>query len=92
MRFTNWVYTIPLRLSSLFRRNRMDADLNEELGDHINRQIEENLARGMSEEEARLTALRAFGNPLLLRDKTRATWSWNAWNIARTIFGSESGR
>lgn len=77
MRFANWLYTTPLRLSSLFRRNRMDADLDEELRDHIDRQIEDNLSRGMGAEEARLKALRAFGNPLLLRDKTRATWSWN---------------
>jgi predicted permease len=77
MRFENWLYTIPLRLRSLFRRNRMDEDLNEELRDHVDREIEENLARGMSNEEARLAALRTFGNPLLLRDKARATWSWN---------------
>lgn len=77
MRFANWLYTIPLRLSSLFRRNRMDAELEEELRDHIDRQIEDNLSRGMGAEEARLTALRAFGNPVSLRDKTRATWSWN---------------
>jgi hypothetical protein len=31
----------------------------------------------MSEEEARLAALRAFGNPQLAREKTGATWSWN---------------
>ena len=77
MRLENWLYTIPLRLRSLFRRDRMNADLNEELHDHIDRQIEENLGRGMGAEEARLSAMRAFGNPLLLREKTRAMWNWN---------------
>ena len=37
----------------------------------------------MSPEEARLAALRAFGNPLLLRDQTRATWSWNGIGTIR---------
>lgn len=78
MRLERWIYTIPLRLRSLFHRNRMGAELDEELRGHIDRQIEENLSRGMSAEEARLSALRAFGNPVLLRDKTRATWSWDS--------------
>jgi putative ABC transport system permease protein len=31
----------------------------------------------MCPKEARFAALRAFGNPALLREQTRATWSWN---------------
>jgi predicted permease len=77
MRFEHWVYTLPLRLRSLFRRRRLGAELDEELYDHIDRQIEQNLRRGMSLEEARCTAFQAFGNPGELREKTRATWSWN---------------
>ena len=77
MRLENWIYTIPLRLRSLFDRNRQGADLDEELRDHIDRQIEDNMSRGLSREEARLAALRAFGNPAALRETTRATWSWN---------------
>jgi predicted permease len=77
MRLEHWVYTIPLRLRSLFHRNRVNAELDEELRNHIDRQIAENISRGMGAEEARLNALRAFGNPPLLRDKARATWSWN---------------
>jgi predicted permease len=77
MRLENWIYTIPLRLRSLFYRNAEGADLDEELRDHIDRQIEDNMKRGMGREEARLAALRAFGNPAALREKTRATWSWN---------------
>jgi predicted permease len=77
MRLEHWVYTIPLRVRSLFHRSRLNAELDEELRNHIDSQIADNLSRGMGAEEARLNALRAFGNPLLLRDKTRATWSWN---------------
>ena len=31
----------------------------------------------MTAEEARYAALRSFGNPTLLREQARATWSWN---------------
>ncbi len=77
MRLEHWVYTIPLRLRSLFHRNRLEADLDEELRDHIDRQIDDNLARGMGAGEARLAALRAFGNPVALREQTHNTWSWS---------------
>ena len=77
MRFEHWVHTIPLQLRSLFHRSRLVADLDEELRDHIHRQIEHNLIRGMSQAEARLAALRTFGNPALQREKALATWRWN---------------
>src|ERR1043166_5989805 len=74
----HWIYTIPLRIRSLLHRNRLNAELDEELRDHIDRQIEENLAQGMSPEQARLTALRAFGNPVALGEQTYAMWSWSS--------------
>ncbi len=76
MRFENWLFTIPLRLRSLFHCNRLDAELNEELRDHIDSQIEENVARGMGKEEARLAALRAFGNFVALREQTHEASVW----------------
>jgi MacB-like protein len=77
MRLDQWIYTIPLRLRALFHRNRLDSELDEEIRDHLDRQIEFNLAGGMSSEEARVVALRKLGNAALLRDQTRATWNWN---------------
>ncbi|KAA6459097.1 ABC transporter permease [Acidobacteria bacterium AB60] len=77
MRLEEWVYTLPLRLRTLLHRKRLSAELEEELRRHIDDQIADNISRGMGRDEARLSALRAFGNPLLLREETRATWSWN---------------
>jgi predicted permease len=77
MRPKHWIYTIPLRMRALLHRNRLDSELNEEIRDHIERQIEANVASGMSLEEARRMASRKFGNAALLRDQTRSTWSWN---------------
>jgi len=73
MRFEHWVYTIPLRLRSLFRRDPVDAELDEELRDHIERQTEENLARGMSAEEARRAALIALGGVEQRKQQCRET-------------------
>ena len=60
MRLEHWFYTVPLRLRSLFRRGQVEAELNEELRYHLERQIEVNIAAGMSIEEARYAALRAM--------------------------------
>jgi predicted permease len=49
------------RCAALFGRQKLDADLDEELGAHIDLAIEENLKRGMSERQARRAALREFG-------------------------------
>src|SRR5207302_10774198 len=35
------------------------------------------VAAGMRRDEARDSARRAIGNPTLLREQTRETWSWN---------------
>jgi predicted permease len=60
----------------LFRRPRAGEQLQDELQFHLDRQIAENLATGMDPEDARRVALRSFGNPTVLRDQARATWSW----------------
>jgi putative ABC transport system permease protein len=60
MRWEHWFYTVPLRLRSIFRRGQVEAELNEELRYHLERQIEVNTAAGMSVEEARYAALRAM--------------------------------
>ncbi len=72
-----WLSHIRMRILMLFTRGQADAHLDDELRFHIERQIAENIAAGMSAKEARSAALRAFGNPALLRDQARATWGWN---------------
>src|SRR5262245_50734868 len=61
MRFTRWFYTAPLRLRSIFRRQQVEQELDEELRYHIDRQIQENIAKGMTPDEARYAAMRALG-------------------------------
>src|SRR5262245_40249216 len=61
MRLKHWFYTVPLRFRSLFRRAQVEQELDEELRYHIERQIEEHIAKGMTPDEARYAALRAMG-------------------------------
>jgi putative ABC transport system permease protein len=49
------------RCAALFRRRKLDEDLDAELSSHIEFAIEENMKRGMPAQEARTTALRHFG-------------------------------
>ncbi len=72
-----WFDVFAMKLAMLTGRRAAAAHLDDELRFHLERQIAENMAAGMSGEEARFAALRAFGNPALLREEARAKWSWH---------------
>jgi predicted permease len=71
MRAEHWFYTIPLRLRSLFRRRRADAELDAELRDHLQQKIAYFTASGMSPEEAHRQALIALGGIEQTKEKCR---------------------
>ena len=50
------------------------ADLDGDIRDHIERETEENIARGMPPREAGYAALRRFGSVALTQEETRAVW------------------
>ncbi|HKH73145.1 MAG TPA: ADOP family duplicated permease [Vicinamibacterales bacterium] len=60
---------------SRWRRRNRDRDLDEELRDHVERQTEQNIRRGMTPEQARRQALLQFGNVPLVKEDTRAVWT-----------------
>src|SRR6185437_13752990 len=72
-----WLQRLRMSIMGLFRRESEKARLQAELNFHLEQQIAENVACGMALEEARLAALRLFGNPTLLDEEARSTWSWN---------------
>jgi len=74
---TRWLEMLRMRLHMLFGRERAGTRLDEELRFHLEQQIAENVAAGMSPDEARHAAMRTFGNPAALRDQARETWSWS---------------
>jgi predicted permease len=67
----DWIRSVLNRCTALFRRRRLDADLDEELGAHIELSIAENLRTGMSPEAARTAALRQFGGLTQTREAYR---------------------
>src|SRR5579864_5042552 len=78
MRMEHWFYELPLRLRSLFRRQRVEQDLDEELQYHLERKIEESIARGLTPEEARYAALRAMEGLTQRKEECRDTRGVNA--------------
>lgn len=82
-----WVERFRMAMLMLFRRKAESERLNQELEFHLEQQIAENVSSGMEREQARLAALRLFGNPTLLREEARTFWSWNwlegLWRDAR---------
>ncbi len=58
-----------------FRRRHWDAERVQEFEAHIQNEIDENLGRGMSGEEARRQAYLKFGNPARVREEI---WKMNS--------------
>ena len=65
---------LTTRLSSLFRRERFEHDLDKELGFHIDMLTEQHVKAGMPPGEARRAAMRAFGALDRVKDDVRDTW------------------
>jgi predicted permease len=94
MRPQHWLYTIPLRLRSLFRRRRAEQELNEELQFHLEHKIEEGIANGLSPKEARYAAMRAMDGleqrKEEMRDMRRIHWLTDFLDDARFAIRSLS--
>src|SRR5438874_2643032 len=71
MRPEHWLYTIPLRLRSLFRWAQADQELDDELRDHLERKTEEYVAQGMTQEEAHRRARLDLGGIEQTKEKCR---------------------
>jgi putative ABC transport system permease protein len=56
-----WRRVLVSRLIALFRKGRLEQELDEELRSHLEMQVGENIRKGMSPHEARYAALRSFG-------------------------------
>jgi hypothetical protein len=68
----NW---FRLRLGAIRRRREREKELDRELESHLELEAEEQLDSGLSPDEARYAARRAFGNTTLIREDVRTIWS-----------------
>ncbi|PYT98392.1 MAG: hypothetical protein DMG38_15720 [Acidobacteria bacterium] len=75
MRPEHWIYTIPLRLRSLFRWAQADQELDDELREHFERKTEEHVAKGMAaRRRARLELGGIEQTKEKCRDARRVNW------------------
>src|SRR5215470_6474820 len=71
MRLSHWLYSVPLRLRSLFRRNAVERELDDELRDHLDRKRALYIASGLTPEEAARAARRDFQGIELRKEECR---------------------
>jgi putative ABC transport system permease protein len=68
----NW---LSARLAALRERRNRDMELNRELEAHLELEAEEQRDSGLTPEEARYGAQRAFGNTTLVQEDVHAIWN-----------------
>jgi len=71
-----WLRMTVSRWAAMFRKARLEQELDEELRVHLEMSIEENLRRGMSPEEARCAARREFGGVDQAKEAYRDRRGW----------------
>jgi predicted permease len=64
--------SILRRITNLFHRSKLDQEIEAELRTHIEMRTADNIAAGMSPEEARRDALLRFGNRAVLKERVTA--------------------
>ena len=65
------IHQLLMLWRSLFRSERIDADLADEMRFHVEREIEANVARGMSPDAARREARLRFGSVDTMQEQSR---------------------
>ncbi len=69
-----WINGIFVRLRALFKKNRVEDELDEELRFHLEMHIQKNVEDGMSPQEARQEALKRFGGLEQIKEECRDAW------------------
>jgi predicted permease len=64
------------QLKLLFDQSRFHRDLSQDMREHLEEKVEELVASGMPENEARYQARREFGNAVLLREQSCDVWGF----------------
>lgn len=67
----SWYRSLQSAFRSLFKWRRAEADLDDEMRDHMEREIEANIRAGMSPEEAKFAAQRLTGSISLYKEECR---------------------
>ena len=81
-----WYYKLPLRLRSLFQRNRTEGDLNEELQSHLHTKSTNMPPKGWARKKLEHAALRSVGGI----DKRRKNAAMRAGELNRKFSARRS--
>jgi predicted permease len=71
-----WLNKLSKRLKTIFRRERLERDLSEELAFHLAMREQKNRLLGIDAEEARYAARRQFGNYTQVKERSREMWTF----------------
>ncbi|MBU6402543.1 MAG: ABC transporter permease, partial [Verrucomicrobia bacterium] len=84
--WSDWVR----RLRAWFRKEELDAELDEELRFHLEMQTRENVEAGLDPDEARCAALRSFGRVDRVKETCREQrgWVWIEHLVQDLRFGA----
>jgi predicted permease len=77
----SWPRALAARFRSLFNRNRLDDELDDEVRFHLEMQAEDNVRAGMDPAEAHYSARRAFGGVEAMKEQYR---EWRAVTVIET--------
>jgi putative ABC transport system permease protein len=69
MKWEDRAMSIFRRISNLFSRSKLDREIQDELRSHLDMRTAENIAAGMTPEQAHRDALLRFGNPALMKER-----------------------
>ena len=72
-----------MSLHRFFRRRQWDRERARELQSHLAHEIDDNIARGMTPEEARRQAHIKFGNPTVVREDI---WQMNSFPFLENLW------
>jgi hypothetical protein len=74
----NLIHLIARQVRAFFLRQKIEAEMADELRLHLELQTRENIARGMKPDEARYAAQRSFGGVEQVKERARDQRGW-AW-------------
>ena len=78
-----WIDKAGLRLRSLFRRSRVDSELDDELQFYLDVETAKHLATGLSPADAKRAARRSLGNVTRVKEACRDARGLNALDDLR---------
>jgi len=88
MKIARWVSSVPLRVRTLFSKQQVERELDEEMQFHLEKKIEELVGLGMAPLDAKRAARKVLGVERQMQ-QCRDVRAWQGWERLRAdvVFG-----